>query len=327
MIHTTDTYVLDILDAAGQLIRSVELDETAFMPCYEDLLFRGICAGTVPNTDHFPTATVEPCRPNSGSPFLTGITLHLPPVAQFYGLNVFADLAYNLERPPAEHPDVAEAELAGTVLWRLRAVPRQIPPARRPRARVRRVPYPVHRDSLEAWHVPHLTVSPQPFELYVTTAVIAELREDTVQSLHVEQAAILTGRVIQDPDGSVVVLVTGRTPATVEAKGTAASFEFSPLTFAAARSESLARDPGCTILGWTHNHPVCRECPLAEPYCQSDTVFFSLADRLVHRTSFSAPYAVALVLGKGRHKSPADPIVRAYAWNHGTITEHPMHVY
>jgi hypothetical protein len=327
MIHTTDTYVLDILDAAGQLIRSVELDETAFIPCYEDLLFRGICAGTVPNTDRFPTATVEPCRPSPESPYLTGITIHLPPVTQFYGLAVFADLAYSLERPPAEHHEVAEAELAGTVLWRLRATPRHMPSARRPRVTVRRVPYPLHREPLEAWHVPHLTVSPRPFELYVSTTAITELREDAVRSLHVEQASILTGRVIQDPDGLVAVLVTRRTPATVEAKGTAASFSFSPLTFAAARAESVARDPSATILGWAHNHPACQDCPRAEPYCQSETVFFSLADRLVHRTSFAAPYSVALVLGKGRHKSPADPIVRAYAWNHGTITEHPMHMY
>jgi hypothetical protein len=327
MIHTTDTYFLDVLDAAGLLIRSIELDEDAFIACYEDTLFTGICAGSLPNTDHFPAATVEPCRPILDSPFLTGITMHIPPVTRFYGLSAFADLAYNLERPPAQHPEAAEADLAGTVLWRLRAAPRHAAPGPRPRATVRRQPYPLLHDTLNAWQVPHLTVSPPPFELYVSQSVIAELRADTARSLHVEQAAILTGRVIQDPDGSVGVLVTGRTPATVEAKGTAASFEFSPLTFAAARRESLARDPGCAILGWAHNHPVCRDCPLAEPYCQSETVFFSLADRLVHRTSFSAPYAVALVLGKGRHKSPADPIVRAYAWNHGTITEHPMHVY
>ena len=170
-------------------------------------------------------------------------------------------------------------------------------------------------------------MSAPPFELYLSKAVIDELREDTRRSLHVEQAAILTGRLVQDPDGSIAVLVTGRTHATVEARGTAATFEFSPLTFAAARAESLARDPGCTILGWAHNHPVCQDCPLVEPYCRSETVFFSLADRQVHRTSFAAPYAIALVLGKGRHKSPSDPIVRAYVWNHGTINEHPFHVY
>jgi len=60
---------------------------------------RRVCA----KTKRFPTATVEPCRPISGSPFLTGITLHIPPVTQFYGLTVFADVTYTLEQPPAEH--------------------------------------------------------------------------------------------------------------------------------------------------------------------------------------------------------------------------------
>lgn len=327
MIHATETYFLDVLDESGRLIRSVELDEDAFMACYEDALFAGICAGQIPNTDRFPIATVEPCRPTPNSPYLTGITMHIPPVTRSYSLSAFADVAYTLERPPTEHPEVPEAELAGTVLWRLRSIPHHPTPRHRPRATVRRQPYPLHHASLESWQVPHLTASPPPFELYVSKAVIAELREDTGRSLHVEQAAILTGRLIQDPDGSVAVLVTGRTPATVEAKGTAAAFAFSPLTFAAARTESLACDPGCTIVGWAHNHPVCQDCPLLEPYCQSETVFFSLADRLVHRTSFAAPYSVALVLGKGRHKSPTDPIVRAYAWTHGTINEHPMHVF
>lgn len=327
MIHATDTYLLDVLDATGRAIRSVELDETDFMACYEDALFTGICAGSVPNNDRFPAATIEPCKPTPDSPSLIGVTVHLPPITRFYSLSAFADLAYNLAGHPTDHPEVAEAELAGTVRWRLRTIPGQAPQAPRPRATVRRQPYPLHRESLESWKVPHLTLSAPPFSLYVSKSVMAELREDARRSLHVEQAAILTGRVIQDPDGSVAVLVTGRTGATVEAKGTAASFQFAPLTFAAARAEILARDPGCTIVGWAHNHPVCQDCPLVEPYCQSETVFFSLADRLVHRTSFPAPYCVALVLGKGRHKSPGDPMVLAYVWNYGTVNEYPMHVF
>lgn len=327
MIEATDTYILDLLDATGRLIRSVELDEDAFMACYEDTLFAGICAGQLPNTDRFPTATVEPCKPSPDSPSLFGITMHIPPVMRFYSLGAFSDSAYTLERPPAVYPEVSEAQLAGSVLWRLRTTPRESSPPGRSRAILRRQPYPLHREPLDRLGLPPTTITPSPFALYVSKSVIAELREATVRSLYVERADILTGRVIQDPDGSVAVLVTGRVPATVEAEGTAASFRFSPLTFAVARTESLARDPGCAIVGWAHNHPVCQDCPLIEPYCQSETVFFSLADRLVHRTSFAAPYAVALVLGKGRHKSLADPIVRAYIWNHGTINEHPMHVY
>lgn len=327
MIHTTETYVLDVLDESGRLVRSVELDEDAFMPCYEDTLFAGICAGQLPNTDRFPTATVEPWRTSPHSPYLTGVTMRIPPVTRSYGLSAFADVASAQDRPPRESPDAPEIHVDQAVSWRLRGTPRTTARAGRSRAVVRRHPYPIRHEALDAMGVPHVTVAPPPFALHISQLVLSELREATVGSLHIERADILTGRLVQDPDGSIAVVVTGRTAATVEAAGTAATFRFSPVTFAAARTEILSRDPQATIVGWAHNHPVCQDCPVAEPYCQSDTVFFSRADRQVHRTSFAAPYTVALVLGKGRHKSPTEPIVRAYAWNHGTIHEHPMHVY
>jgi hypothetical protein len=327
MIHSDYAFSVELLDATGRLTRTCPIDEDAFMPCYEDTLFTAICAGYLPNSDRFPDATVEPCSLNDGTPYLSGVTIQLPPLTRQYGLDVFSDLAYHSEKPATEFSDPDESDFLSTVVWRLRAEPRQISPGRRTPVTLRRHPYPLHRESLDQWGIPHLTIGPPPFTLYVSKFVIAELRESTVGSLHIERADILTGRVIQDPDGTVAVIVTGRTPATVEAEGTAAAFRFSPLTFAAARAESLFRDPACTIVGWSHNHPACQDCPMNEPFCASNTVFFSVADRQVHRTSFAAPYAIGLVLGKGPHKSPTDPIVRAYAWNHGTLCEHTMHVY
>lgn len=327
MIHSDYTFTLELLDAAGRSTRTCPIDEDAFMSCYEDTLFTAICAGHLPNSDRFPDATIEPCHLDDGTPYLSGITIQMPPLTRQYGLGVFSDLAYHMERPATEFPELTESDLLATVIWRLKAEPRRTSPGRRSRVTLRRHPYPLHRESLDHWKIPHLTIGAPPFTLYVSTSVIAELRESTVRSLHIERADILTGRVIQDPDGSVAVIVTGRTPATVDVEGTAAAFRFSPLTFAAARTESLSREPTCTIVGWSHNHPACQDCPVNEPFCASNTVFFSLADRRVHRTSFAAPYEIGLVLGKGAHKSPAYPIVRAYGWHHGTIHEQPMHVY
>ncbi len=327
MFQTAHQYFLEVFDSTGRVCQSVILDDDAFMACYEDTLFAAICHGQVPNDDSFPTATIEPCRLTDGTPFLSGVTIHIPPVTKQYGLSTFADIAYRTQPASDGDENPIDAHVMDSVLWRLRAEPRRevLPPRRR--ATLRRQPYPLHRESLDELGLPHLTVAHPPFALLVSKSVIAELRDATVHSLHIERADILTGRVVQDPDGSIVVLVTGRIPARVAGQGTASSFQFSPMTFAAARAEVFAQSAASTIVGWAHNHPACKDCPVTEPYCPSETVFFSLADRQVHRTSFTAPYAIGLVLGKGRHKSPTDPIVRAYAWNHAIIDEQPMRVF
>jgi hypothetical protein len=89
------------------------------------------------------------------------------------------------------------------------------------------------------------------------------------------------------------------------------------------------RQDGTTICGWHHNHPPpCGgECLMIVPACKTETVFFSTDDRLVHRTSFPAPYMVALVSGKESEKRADQPGVRAYGWQDSLVKERGFSVF
>ena len=159
--------------------------------------------------------------------------------------------------------------------------------------------------------------------------MLAGLRAASAECLERERADFLTGYLVHESEGRVSVALLDRTPATAEKTSSAVHFEFSGKTFDAARREVERRANGQVILGWHHNHPPpCgRQCLMTIPACGTENVFFSVADRIVHRCGFVSPYMVALVTGKVRHRPADDPAVRAFGWSDGVIVERAFSVF
>ncbi len=310
MLRFTHSLSLAVRDENGQPVHQEPVRD--LRPCYEDLLFSAVCAGKVPNDGAFPPAIVEPVWRDRR---VAGLTLALTGFQKFYGLPIFADRV--LEVLVAKKL-VEEAGQRERYCWQIEAS-EAAGDGRRGKLAVSlaRRPYPF----CDAVAGPGGS-SDGPFPVSVSAALLGELREATASSLELERADILTGRLFRAPGGQVSLRVSGRIPAP-ESSASRAHVTFSPLTFQAVQQE-LARQTGEeTVCGWHHSHPPpCgRDCLLVAPACQTANLFFSLADRTVHRASFPAPYMIGLVSGKQAGKRADDPGFQAYGWQEGVIQE------
>ena len=307
----------------------VHREEVAdFLPCYEELLFAAVRAGELPNDGTLPPATVEAVWREGRGGELAGVTVSLPPLAKTYGLEIFATRAWEvLVQKKLVTGDEEEEPKALT--WSIRAREREADESK-PRARISlsRQPYPLPPRSLGDFGVEVSPDGDETLPLLCSRSLIDELREETARSLDKERADVLTGHLVQEANGQTALVVTGRIPAQTDTAASQAHFSFSPLTFLAVQEE-LGRRPGETIVGWHHNHPPpCGAgCLQVSPPCKSRTPFFSLADRSVHRASFSAPYMVALVSGKEADRGADDAVIQAYGWRDGVIREREFSIY
>ncbi len=319
MIKSSHIFIQTITDEAGAIKHQEEARD--FLPCYEDLLFAAVCAGAAPNDGSLPQVTIEPVWADSGARMVAGVMACLPPVSKQYDNAIFADRVWELL---AEKGLVKELSEEGKkFVWRVEAKPREEERRRRFSSSLSRRPYPLAQQPLSDFGVAQAGGNGQPFSLFIAAPLLEELRAETARSLDKERADFLCGHLAQAEDRSVALVVTGRVPARVEESASQAHFSFSPLTFELAQKEIAGRNDGTTICGWHHNHPPScgGDCLQTIPPCKTATVFFSAADRSVHRASFPAPYLVALVSGKESEQRADQPGVRAYGWQDALVRE------
>lgn len=315
LLRSAFRYILVIADAGGTVVHREEVDD--FMPCYEDLLFTAVCGGALPNDGRLPLASVEPlwCEGERGR--VSGVGVSLPSLGRAYGLSVFEDHVRAVDR-------------GSRLTWWLEAEECvQEEPSRKLRVAMSRRPYPITRSPLAALGIDERPVATSPVSILVRREVAEAFTAEAAESLDLERADILTGLLVQEPDGLVAVVVTGRVRALAATSASRAHFAFSPLTFVTARDDAARRADGTTIVGWHHNHPpACgRDCLLAVPPCGTSTLFFSAPhDCAVHRASFPAAYMVGLVSGKEADRRADLPGLRAYGWRDGAIVERELTV-
>jgi hypothetical protein len=307
-----------------------EEEVTDFRPLYHDVAFRAVCAGTRANDGAWGEAAVEPVWCGGG---LSGVTVRLDGAARTYSLAIFADqatellVARNARDAAVPVKDEERPRWAGTVGVRHASVEGSSPdaqgaPARR-RASVRRRPYPLVDRSECAAQLPRPESAGCRLSLFVASDLLADLKSASAESLEEERADFLIGYVVREGAGTASVVVLDRIPADADTTRSPVHFGFSPQTFAAAQRALEERDTDQAIVGWHHNHPPpCgRTCLMTIPACATENVFFSVADRTVHRRGFDSPYMVALVTGKGAHRRADDPVLRAFGWRNGMIRE------
>jgi hypothetical protein len=326
VLQTRFRFTLVIADAAGSTVHREEVHD--FGPCYEDLLFSAVVGGAVPNDGALPPARLEPLWKGEAWGRVAGVTVDLQPLRKTYGLSVLRAHAWAIlvERKLLDQETAPDSRF----FWRLEA--REGDAAGRPRkfrAALSRQPYPILRSRLPELGNGPRPVDERPVSIFIRQEVLAALREETARALDLERADVLTGHLVQEPEGRVGVLVTARTPAVAEKEPTRAHFTFSPLTFVAARQEVAGRADGATVVGWHHSHPPpCgRSCLQSLPPCGTGMLFFSVDDCGVHRASFPAPYMIALVSGKAAGRRADDPGVKAFGWRDGAIVEREFTVF
>jgi len=278
----------------------------------------------IPNDGTAVPGTVEPVW-QAGK--LSGVSASLAGLTRIYSLAVLAHDA--LEMMVSEGLIRNESGAQAQLRWQVEVGNRQeAAGGPKLRCRVKRAPYPI-----ENWPLSRLGISGSgpnggPLRVYVSSALVEELRQETANSLHTERADVLTGRLCREAEDVLALVLRRRIPLVEGTTASASHVSFSPRTFQAAEQERLRRGED-HICAWHHNHPPScgRECLMIVPPCHTDTVFLSVADHSVFRASFPAAYMVGLVSGKGAERRADDPIVHAYGWRDGVVTEIQYTVY
>jgi len=337
MLQSKYDFVIEVTTAVGQMIHEGEILNT-LTSCYDELLFRGVCEGHFPNDGAQPVASLHPVWAESGPPAITGFSISLPPFSpQTYDLSLVQDHLRHIlsDQQTVERSNDQQFDLTGEqsvkIQWTVQAYERKksaVKPGRLSLKLVRQ-PLPFSTRSLQSFGISAIPAEQQPLAIMIRQPLLTQLHQEAANSLEQERANILTGHLVKDPAlEKPVIIILSKITAETDTAASRNHFAFSPLTFQSIQHELSVRANGEIIVGWWHNHPPpCgQECRLIVPPCQSRTVFFSSADRAVHRSSFITPYMVALVSGKGAGRGPHDPETSAYGWQGGQIVEREFHV-
>jgi proteasome lid subunit RPN8/RPN11 len=303
----------------GELVESVPANIAA---CVEHALFDGVRHGRLDNDGTLPEFDLQPHFGASGPPAVCGLELASEGATTRYDREVFEPQARTVLKGLFESKRLSDAR---RVQWQVSAhgaaQAAQGPPAcssgggarRRSAASVTRAPYPFIQESLAE-------LAPGSLEVTVDERLLGRLRDAVVRVGRVEQAGLLAGRILHDPDRSAIrIAISDEVPLIPVTGGASEShFTFDPADMVAARRRVLERGDGQVPVGWHHSHPTCAECP-ARPECTGDTVFFSSADVDVHARLMPSAQLVALVAGKVRHLPATRPGFRLYGWQQGRV--------
>jgi hypothetical protein len=303
-----------VFRAGADVVHEEELD---FNSLIHDVAFSAVCEGRLPNDGRWDPVRVEP---EWADGTLEAIVVSVAGSSRTYGRAIFRDRAVEILQTRDVRND-RQANEPAKVSWGVEVRQAESEAGRhRRRASVRRQAYPLRAMVDGARQQSRRDTAAS---MLVTASLLAELREESANSLDRERADFLIGHLVQELDGRATVVLLGRIPADTEAGGSLVHFSFSPRTFQAAQQALERHGSDQVILGWHHNHPPpCgRQCLMTVPACGTDNVLFSFDDRVVHRSAFSRPYMVALVSGKGSDRRADDPVFRAYGWRRGLIGE------
>jgi len=315
MAPNTHQFFLVFRDQS-EVIHEEELDLNALI---NDVTFAAVCKGELANDGRWEPIRVEPELIDG---VVAGVTVNVAGSSRTYSRAVMKDRANEILQTRGEA--LLRTATETNVSWDVEVRSSETDARRNAkRVSIRRQAYPLVRpdpaglaDQNSERHVETMTVR-------VAADLVEELRNESANSLDRERADFLVGHLVLADNGHVVVSLVDRIPAVTETEGSLVHVSFAPRTFQAAQQELEQRGTDQVILGHHHNHPpMCgRKCLMTIPACSTDNVFFSVDDRVVHRSAFSRPYMVALVSGKGAERRADDPVMKAYGWQRGRICE------
>jgi proteasome lid subunit RPN8/RPN11 len=172
---------------------------------------------------------------------------------------------------------------------------------------------------------PRDDLDPDDAPVLIPRAVLTEVERLAADAGELETGGVLVGQLLRDIDApEIFVAVSAQIPAR-HARPSRMGFEFTPETWADARTALRLRDRGEEILGWWHSHPLfCRSCPPeSRRLCRFARPFFSLDDRHLHRTVFERAHQVALLVSDLPDEGQRSAL---FAWRRGRIMRRGFHV-
>lgn len=297
----------------------VHEEELDFNALFQDVTFSAVCGGRLPNDGRWGPAGVEP---EWAGERLKAVTVRVASSSRTYSRAVFRDRAAEVLQTRKLLSE-AQTDEQPAMSWDVEVRSWDTATRTGRRAIVRHQAYPLVHRALRELGVNRKGAADNSVSVLASPSLIEELREASANSLDCERADFLAGHLVKEPQGGMVVVLRSRFPVKMETGSSTVHFSFSPQSFLTVQRELEQCGNDEVILGWHHNHPPpCgRTCLMLVPPCKTNNAFFSIDDRIVHRSAFARPYMVALVSGKGAGRRADDPVLRAYGWRRGRVRE------
>jgi proteasome lid subunit RPN8/RPN11 len=166
------------------------------------------------------------------------------------------------------------------------------------------------------------------FPVWIAEHVVEEMVEYVLQNKEKERAGFLIGHICRDPlTQQIFSMCHAQIAADTEGsfiypdKGNSSitHFQFLPENFFQVQRLIELRKNNEIVLGWYHSHPWPFACEKREK-CTCTSIFFSISDFDVMQSAFSAPYQIAIVIGRASLANlKATP--QMYGWKNGVISK------
>lgn len=137
-------------------------------------------------------------------------------------------------------------------------------------------------------------------QVFIPGHVIDELYANALAANGIENGSILIGHLCRDPlTRALATVITAQMPAEAT-EGDATRLKFTAATWEAGVASARGRGRGEIMLGTSHSHPArywCAKCTLEKQRdCSLAQPFLSPSDKILHRTVFTRPWTVSLVV-------------------------------
>lgn len=333
-MHLTNHYQfhLQIFDQDSRIYHKSKIEN--FRNCLEDLKFSAIRFGMLENNGVEPYVLLEPIWSKNSKYFCDGFRLILTTDGQRFA-KIYNKQVYRYQFIRAVQKILQTKQFTGDITLQAKLTARykneldSKVPSKRGKIKVSIVKksLPLVQHSMkEIAGIKRIADKPQQNELpvFFNSAVVEEMLEMVLCNKKNEQAGILLGQLCQDPSKKNLFLICNKQVALIADKknSSIAHFRFTPENFYTVQ-RSIPKKDHQIPLGWYHSHPWLFE---SEPENGKTSIFFSVDDFAVMEAAFSAPYQIAIVIGKSSDQKN-DATVQMYGWLNGGLVQRGFYTY
>lgn len=282
----------------------------------------------LPTTEPGAVTTIQPLWDSrSSAPWIEGFRVWIGDVSADFELRYFYGLAQEASHHFLEKGELIPGE---RFLYSVAAYPCQADPAQQPGKSLFTVEevmssLPVIETSLEAFAQtsrPFGSMHGEDIPVFIPQSVLDEATTLTQAAGALETGGILIGHIHRDAgqeDGDLFLEVTAQIPAR-HTHAELMRLTFTAETWTDVQAAIDLRQKAEAMVGWWHSHSWLMHTSKEEKKsqnssCQTDALFLSTDDCLLHYTIFSRAWSIALVISN----TPARLTWALFGWRQGMI--------